>query len=70
MVNQRLDSDLNLIEELWLRRWARQHYTDPEHRVPNWHPVILDEMKKKDGERQSATPHHTGTHLVETTRVS
>lgn len=42
--------DLDLIEELWLRRWARQHYTDPERRVPSWHPIIHDEMRKKDGE--------------------
>ena len=48
-------TDLNLIEELWLRRWARHHYTDPQHRVPNWHPVILDEMRQKDHEQREAS---------------
>src|SRR5438046_1450891 len=34
-------SDLDFIEELRLRRWARQHYVPAEHRQPSWHPFDL-----------------------------
>jgi hypothetical protein len=43
-------SDLDLIEELRLRRWAREHYVPTGQRQRGWHPVVHDEMKKKDGE--------------------
>ena len=45
---------MDLIEELRLRRWAREHYVAPESRDQSWHPVIHDEMKKKDHEKGSA----------------
>jgi hypothetical protein len=41
-------SELDLIEELKLRRWAREHYVPRNLRERNWHPVVLDEMEKKD----------------------
>jgi len=41
-------ADLDLIEELRLRRWARENYVTPEGRKPGWHPVVLDEMSSKD----------------------
>jgi hypothetical protein len=41
-------SDLDMIEELKLRRWAREHYVPRGERERNWHPVVLDEMEKKD----------------------
>ena len=40
--------EMDLIEELRLRRWAREHYVPQERRESNWHPVILDEMSRKD----------------------
>ena len=43
-----LMSDLDLIEELRLRRWAREHYVPRSQRERNWHPVVLDEMERKD----------------------
>ena len=46
--------EMDLIEELQLRRWAREHYVPPEQRDGSWHPVIQDEMKKKDNERFSS----------------
>ena len=46
-------ADLDLIEELKLRRWAREHYVPPDERDETWHPVIQDEMKKKDNEKFS-----------------
>jgi hypothetical protein len=41
-------SDLDLIEELKLRRWAREHYVPRSQRERSWHPIVLDEMEKKD----------------------
>ena len=41
-------ADLDLIEELKLRRWAREHYVPRGERERSWHPVVLDEMEKKD----------------------
>ena len=41
-------SELDMVEELRLRRWAREHYVPRAQRERNWHPVVLDEMEKKD----------------------
>lgn len=40
--------DLDLIEELRMRRWARENYVPEGRREKGWHPVIHDEMTKKD----------------------
>lgn len=46
--------ELDLIEELRLRRWARENYA-PEHlRDGSWPAVVLDEMRARDAE-QSVT---------------
>ena len=42
--------ELDLIEELRLRRWARENYVPADEREPGWHPIILEEMRCKDGE--------------------
>ncbi|MCS7021873.1 MAG: hypothetical protein NZ703_06615 [Gemmataceae bacterium] len=42
--------NVDLIEELRLRRWARENYVPPQMRDPNWHPIILEEMRRKDDE--------------------
>jgi hypothetical protein len=42
--------DVDLIEELRLRRWARENYVPVDRRHPDWHPIILDEMLRKDEE--------------------
>jgi hypothetical protein len=44
--------DLDFIQELRLRRWARENYVPSEQRDSSWHPVILDEMSKKDDETE------------------
>lgn len=46
--------EMDLIEELRLRRWARENYVPPENRERSWHPVIHDEMTKKDREKTPA----------------
>jgi hypothetical protein len=40
--------EVDFIEELRLRRWAREHYVPREERHSSWHPVILDEMDRKE----------------------
>jgi hypothetical protein len=42
--------ELDFIEELRLRRWAREHYVPLGQRQPSWHPIVHEEMKKKDHE--------------------
>jgi len=44
--------ELDLIQELRLRRWARENYVPDGQREASWHPVILDEMQKKDLETE------------------
>ena len=41
-------AEVDLIEELRLRRWARENYVPPTHRDAAWHPVVHDEMGRKD----------------------
>ena len=43
-------AEFDLIEELRLRRWAREHYVPVDRREPAWHPIVHDEMEKKDHE--------------------
>ncbi|MER3415121.1 MAG: hypothetical protein C4297_02785 [Gemmataceae bacterium] len=52
MLEQKL-GELDIIEELRLRRWARENYVPEEARRRDWHPVILDEMAQKDRERRA-----------------
>ena len=40
--------ELDFIEELRLRRWARENFVPAELRQATWHPVILEEMTRKD----------------------
>ncbi len=42
--------ELDFIEELRLRRWARENYVPADERDTAWHPIILEEMRHKDGE--------------------
>ncbi len=38
------------VEELRLRRWARENYVAVGERDSTWHAVVLDEMRRKDEE--------------------
>jgi hypothetical protein len=50
-------AELDFIEELRLRRWARENYVPRGERKHSWHPVIQEEMEKKDVEgAPSASP--------------
>jgi hypothetical protein len=46
--------ELDFIEELRLRRWARENYVSPSERQQSWHPIVHDEMMKKDLETTEA----------------
>jgi hypothetical protein len=54
-------ADLDFIEELRLRRWARENFVPVEQRLPSWHPVVLDEMLRKDDEQPVAASHILAT---------
>lgn len=43
-------AELDFIEELRLRRWARENYVARDERKHSWHPVVHEEMEKKDFE--------------------
>jgi hypothetical protein len=47
-------ADLDFIEELRMRRWARENFVPRSQRQLSWHPVILDEMDRKEGEMATA----------------
>jgi hypothetical protein len=47
-------ADVDFIEELRLRRWARENYVPADERDIAWHPIILEEMHRKDGEVSEA----------------
>ena len=54
MVSRFVFSELDFIEELRLRRWARENYVPTDERDTAWHPIILEEMRRKDGEVSDA----------------
>ncbi len=49
-----VSEELDFIEELRLRRWARENFVPAGQRNASWHPVVLDEMGKKDVETEEA----------------
>lgn len=44
-------AECDFIEEIRLRRWARENYVIAEDRDESWHPVVLDEMRIRDLEQ-------------------
>jgi hypothetical protein len=45
-----LTAELDFIEELRLRRWARENYVPRNRRQVSWHPVVHEEMERKEFE--------------------
>ncbi len=43
-------STMDFVRELRLRQWARQHFVPADARRSTWHPVVLDEMHRRDQE--------------------
>ena len=48
--------EIDFIEELRLRRWARENFVPAELRQETWHPVILEEMVRKERENHLTDP--------------
>lgn len=44
------DGLVDLIEEMRLRTWARQNYTEPKNRAASWPNIVHDEMERRDSE--------------------
>jgi hypothetical protein len=42
--------ELDAVEEMKLRAWARRNYQPAPYRDSSWHPIVLDEMQRKDRE--------------------
>ena len=53
--------EIDFIEELRLRRWARENYVPDGQRQRSWHPVVLDEMTRKDRELATSGALQSGT---------
>ena len=45
---------IDLIQELRLRKWAREHYVVAAQRGRHWHPIVLEEMQFRDEELRAA----------------
>ena len=50
MAESEVEKDVDAIEEIRLRTWARKNYTPSSDRDNNWHPIIHDEMLRVDRE--------------------
>jgi hypothetical protein len=54
MVSSGVFTEVDFIDELRMRRWARENYVPAGEREAAWHPIILEEMRRKDGEVSEA----------------
>ncbi len=73
-------SEIDVINELPYRLWARQHYVPYGQRNDEWHSVILEEMQRKDEDGVVASsvsaaatdfePHAFGSTSVTTTLMA
>lgn len=53
MIAPKLDDEIDLVQELKLRRWARENYVPAAVRIDDdWHPIVLNEMRHKDEDVQ------------------
>ena len=48
--------EIDAVEEMRLRTWARANYVPVEERDVTWHPVVLEEMDAKDREMERGNP--------------
>ncbi len=53
MIAPKIDGEIDLIQELRLRKWARENYVPVAVRNDDeWHPIVLNEMRRKDSDVQ------------------
>lgn len=58
------DMGMDLIRELRLRQWARRNYVPENARSADWHPVVLNEMRRRDEEIQESGAQFTDADSV------
>ena len=46
---------IDMIEELQMRTWARENFVEADQRDTSLHPVILEEMRRRDTELAATT---------------
>jgi hypothetical protein len=46
------EAEVDPVEEMRLRTWARRNYLPQNQRDTEMHPVVLDEMRRKDREKK------------------
>lgn len=51
VLEQERSFDVDPIEEMRMRTWARRHYAPAGARSTDLHPIVLDEMLRKDEEQ-------------------
>lgn len=51
---------MDILKELRLRRWARENYVSIDERQSKWHPIVLEEMLRKDEELHAARASDSG----------
>ncbi|MEZ6048796.1 MAG: hypothetical protein R3C11_25095 [Planctomycetaceae bacterium] len=56
----------DIVKELRLRSWARQNYVAPAARSKDWHPIVLDEMSRRDAEIMAMQAEHEAWQLART----
>lgn len=59
------------VKELRLRAWARANYVPVSGRSSSWHPLVLDEMSRRDAEqiRESSYTPQSAEALLSTQQV-
>lgn len=50
MLEQPYSQAVDPVEEMRLRTWARRHYLPAGERNSGLHPIVLDEMTRRDRE--------------------
>ncbi|MCA9039721.1 MAG: hypothetical protein KDA65_05165 [Planctomycetaceae bacterium] len=48
----------DIVKELRLRSWARQNYVALADRSKDWHPIVLNEMQRRDAEILATEAEH------------
>ncbi|MFN0196972.1 MAG: hypothetical protein ACKVT0_09505 [Planctomycetaceae bacterium] len=56
--------EIDLLKELRLRRWARENYVAINERKSSWHPLVLDEMCRRDAELDHVSDFNPGQRFV------
>ncbi len=56
--------EIDMLKEFRLRRWARENYVPVGERKSSWHPLVLDEMSRRDAELDHVSEFNPGQWFV------